>query len=252
MKDFSFQGKVHIGLRQANGKPGALRWVDDASQFSIALQTETSERQESWSGNRLTSVRIPKAKKATFTLVINAANAQNMALALQGTATAVAGSTVTGEVLPLGLVAGDLVALDYPRISALTLSDSTPVTPLVPTLNTHYTIDSADGGIIKIVNPAGFVQPLKAAYTYGAHVNLSAFTIASIERYLILDGINTVDNERIRLRAYRCAFDPVSDLGLITDDLGNISLSGSILFDSVNYANANLGGFCSVQLPSEV
>lgn len=251
MKDFSFQGKVFLGMRLPNGKPGALRWVDDASQLSVALQTETSERNESWSGNRLTSVRLPKAKKATFTLVINSFNAENIALALQGESAAITGSTVTGETLPLGLVAGNVVALDHPRISALVMTDSNG-TPATLTAGTHYRVESSEGGLVEILNPASFTQPLKAAYTYAGYVNLKAFTVSNVERYLVLDGINTVDNERLRVKIYRMSFDPVSDLGLITDDLGNISLTGSILFDSVNYLSANLGGFLSAQLPSEV
>lgn len=250
MKDFSFQGLVYLGPRLTNGKPGAMTWVDDASQLSIKLAVDTTERQESWSGQRLTSVRLAKAKKANFTLVLSALNKRNAALALQGTSTDVTGSTVTGEVLPTGLVANDVVALDYPRISTLVITDSNG-TPATLTLGTHYSIDSALGGMVRFINVGSFTQPFKAAYAYAAHVNLAAFTLASVEKYMIFDGINTVDNEKVRVKIFRCSFDPVSDLNLITDDLGNISLSGSILFDSVNYASANLGGFASVQLPAE-
>lgn len=248
MRDFSFQGKVYLASRLSSGKPGSGRWVDDSSQLQIQLSTDNEERQESYSGNRLTSVRLPKAKKATFTLVLNAMSAQNLALALQGTATDVASGTVTGELLPTGLVADDIVCLDYPRISSLVLTDSNG-TPATLVEDTNYSIESAIAGMVKIIDPASLTQPFKAAYSYAAHINLAAFQIASIEKYLILDGINTVDNERIRLRAYRCVFDPVDNLGLITDSLGNLTLKGSILYDTVNAADANLGGFVSVQLP---
>jgi len=250
MKDFSFQGKVHLGERLSSGKPGRMRWVDDASTLNIGLTADKEERSESWSGQRLTSVVLPKAKKANFTLVVNAATAANLALALQSEAVAVATGSVTGEVLPTGLVAGDMIALDHPRISALALTDSAG-TPATLDEDTHYRIDSPAGGMIEILDPASLVQPFKAAYTHAAYTNLAMFKVPSVERYGILDGINTVDDERVRVLVYRMQFDPVSELALITDGLGNLNLTGSILFDAVNFRDANLGGFASVQLPEE-
>lgn len=249
MLDFSFQGKIYLAPRLSSGKPGAGRWVDDASQFQIQMSLDTEERQESYSGNRLTSVRLPKAKKANFTLVLNAMSAQNFAMSVQGTATDVAAGTVTGEELPAGLVADDIVCLDYPRISSLVLTDSAG-TPAMLAEDTNYGIESAPGGLLKIIDPASLTQPFKAAYSYAAHINLVAFSVPAIEKYLILDGINTVDNERIRLLVYRCSFDPVESLDLITDSLGNLTLKGAILYDSINGPDANLGGFASVQLPA--
>ncbi|MCY1412477.1 hypothetical protein D9M71_278870 [compost metagenome] len=246
MKDFSFQGKFHLGRRLATGKPGALQWVDDASELSIALSMDQEERQESWSGQRLTSVILPKAKKATFVLTLNAASSENLALALQAQLTKVPTGSVTGELLPPDLVAGDLIALDHPRMSALTLTDSKP-TPTPLALGTHYQIESAAASMIKLLDPAALVQPFKAAYTHDAYHNLAAFKIGRPERYGILDGINTVDDERVRVLIYRMSFDPVENLALITDGLGNLKLKGSILLDQINFPKANLGGFAAVQ-----
>lgn len=249
MRDFSFQGKVYIGSRLSSGKSGGMRWVDDASELTLSLETETTERQESYSGQRLTSVRLQKAKKASFTLVLNSASAENLALALQGTVTDKAGASVTNEVLPT-LAVGEIAQLDYPRISSLVITDSTG-SPVTATLGTHYSIESALGGLIKILSLSGLVQPLKAAYTYAAHKLLTMFTSGVQEKYIIMDGINTVDNERVRIRIYRAQFDPISELGMIQDDLGNLNFTGSILYDDTNAADANLGGFASCQLPDE-
>lgn len=250
MKDFSFNGKVFLGERLSTGKPGKLRWVDDASTLGIQLTTDKEERQESWSGQRLTSVTIPKAKKARFTLVLNALTAANLALAVQSEAQAVVTGSVSGEELPPGLAAGDTVMLDHPRISDLALTDSGG-TPVTLDLGTHYRIESPAGGLVEILDPAALVQPFSAAYTHDAYVNLAMFKLNNVERYGVLDGINTVDDERVRVMVYRMKFDPVSDLALITDSLGNLNLAGDILFDAVNFQNANLGGFARVQLPEE-
>jgi hypothetical protein len=249
MKDFSFNGKFFLGQRLSNGKPGKMRWVDDASTLGIQLTVDKEERQESWSGQRLTSVTIPKAKKARFTLVLNAMTAENLALAVQSEAQAIATGSVSGEALPAALAAGDIVMLDHPRISALALTDAATPTPAPLVLNTHYRIESPAAGLVEILDPGALVQPFSAAYTHDAYINLAMFKLNNVERYGVLDGINTVDDERVRVTVYRMKFDPVSDLALITDSLGNLNLAGDILFDAVNFQNANLGGFARVQLP---
>lgn len=251
MMDYSFQGKIEIGLRGVDGKPQALRWVGDASQMQVKLSVDTEERQESYSGNRLTSVRLNKASKAEFSLTLNYFSKANLALALASTPIDVTAGSATNELLPTGLAVGDIVALDHRDVSATVLTDSAG-TPATLTLGTHYSVESGPGGLLKILNLASFTQPFKAAYSYAAAVRMPLFNAGSIERYIILDGINTVSNERVRMRLYRCAFDPVQQLDLISDSLSSLQLSGAVLFDSVNYANSNLGGFGRIELPAEV
>lgn len=255
MKDFSFQGKVYLGLRDGtNGKPKALRWVGDASQLQIKLTTDTDERQESWSGKRLTSVRLVKSTKADFTLTLNDFSIQNLALALGATEVDVATGTVTAESCPDDLVVGDVVALDHRDVSDVVITDSASSSPATLAEGTDYSIESAEGGLIKILSlgETPYTQPFKAAYSYAATARLPLFTAGtSSERYILLDGINTVDQSRVRVRLYRGAFDPASQLDLITDGLSSLEMSGSVLFDQVNAADANLGGFGRIELAGE-
>ena len=153
----------------------------------------------------------------------------------------VAGGSVTGEVLPSGLVAGDRIKLDHPFVSALAITDSagTPAT-LAPA---NYNLESPNAGLIELLDPGALVQPFKAAYTYAGRQSFTMFTAAPPERYILLDGINTETNEPVIVTLYRCKFDPVSDLAFINDEYGNFALTGSVLYDVVNAANANLGGF---------
>ncbi len=102
MKDYSLQGKVWLGTRLASGKAGALKWLGDNSELTLKLTTEKSERIESWSGNRLTSAVLQKAKKVEITLKPNQLSSNVLALALYGTVATIAAGTVTGEALPAG------------------------------------------------------------------------------------------------------------------------------------------------------
>lgn len=251
MKDFSFQGKVYLGAHLAGGKPGALRWVGDAPKCDVSLATDSESRKESYSGNRLTSAYLQKGTDVTIALTLNWANAENMVLGLYGTAIAVTAGTATDEVLPTGLVIGDVVALNHGGISTLVVKDSTG-SPVTLTPGTDYSIESANGGTVKILNLGSFVQPFKASYAYTASADVTMFTSAPPERYLLLDGINTIDNSPVRLRLYRTRFNPLTTLPLINDSFGTIELSGAVLFDNEAAVDSNLGGFGKIELPTAV
>lgn len=251
MKDFSFNGKVYVGTRLASGKPGVLQWVDDASQLQIKLSTDTEERQESYSGNRLTSVRLQKAKKAEFSLTLNAFSKLNLALALYSTPVDIVAGSFTDEVLPTGLVAGDIVALDHRDVSNVVVKDSAG-SPVTLVAGTDYSIESAPAGLIKILDVGTYTQPFKANGDYAAGIRMPMFTGTIPERYILLDGINTVDGSRARVALFRAVFDPASQLDMLTDALSSLQLSGSVLYDSTNAADSNLGGFGRIELPAEV
>jgi hypothetical protein len=251
MNDYSLQGKVWLGTRLSSGKCGALKWLGDNSELSLKLTTDKSERTESWSGNRLTSAVLQKAKKAEISLKPNQLNSTVLALALYATVNAIAAGTVTAEPLPAGLLVGDTVVLDHQNSSAWAITDSTG-TPKTLVKDTDYKVESAAASLITLLTlgTPPWVEPVKAAYSYAAAVDLAMFTAPIPERYLVFDGINTLTSERVLLRLYRCQLDPVSDLALISSDLGEMSLGGSVLFDTVNAADATLGGFGKISLPS--
>lgn len=255
MQDFSFQGKVYLGARQTNGKPGAMAWVGDASVLQVALQSDVSTRNESYSGNRLPSARLSKAKTATVKLTLNDFSAANLALGLYGDANVIAsGSVATGspETLPIGIVVGDSIMLAHTNVSAVVIKDSAG-TPATLVSGTDYVVDSANGGVVRFLNIGTYTQPFKASYSYGGGTDLAMFIEEAPERYLILDGFNTVegDSSPVRVQLYRVVFDPASTLDLISNDFGTLELSGSCLYDSVNAADATLGGFGKISIPTE-
>lgn len=248
--DYSLQGKIWLGERQPNGKPGAIEWLGDSAELQIKLTTDKSPRTESYSGNRLTSAVLQKAKKADISMKPNQLSAQVVALALYGNINTIAAGTATAETLPADLAVGETLALDHGNISDLVITDATGA-PVTLVEDTDYVIESAAGGLvtIKALGDTPYTQPFKAAYSYGAAVDLAMFTAAIPEKYLLFDGINTMNGKPVLARLYRCQFDPAAQVDLIGADLGELSLSGSVLFDAVNAADANLGGFGKITLP---
>lgn len=246
MRDFSFQGKVYLGDRRTGGKPGAMFWVGDAPKCDVSLKTDVELRKESYSGNRLTSARLNKGNEVSVALTLNWLNAQNLCLGLYGSEITVASGTVTNEVFPTGLAVGDHVILEKTATGSLVIVDSTG-SPVTLTLNTHYKVVSAN--VIEILSLGSLVQPFKASYASAASADVAMFTQASPERYLFLDGINTVDGSPVKLRLYRTQFDPASQIPAINEGFGSIELQGNVLFDDEAELDDELGGFGKIEQP---
>ena len=257
MKDFSFQGRIWLGTRLANGKPGPLQEVGDAPKLQLKFTADTSDRTESRSGNRVQSARLQKGKKAELSMTLNYFGAMQLALGLYGKVNTVAPGTITGEVFPDDLAVGDVVALDQPNMSDLVVTDSAG-TPKTLVEGTDYQLVSARASLVRILGlgtPA-YTQPFEGAYSNGGSIDVSVFTDVIPERYLLLDGINTVDGEDygkpVIARVWRCNFNPISQLDLISDDFGQLELDGAVLYDDINAADSNMGGFGKFSLPSDV
>lgn len=251
MKDFSFQGKVYLGTRLAGAKPGAMTDVGDAPTCNISLSVDTEKRKESRTGQRLESAVLQTGKSASIALTLNYFSAENLVLGVYGTKADVAGGTATGEVLPAGLVVGNAVVLEHGGVSALVITDSTGA-PLTLTPGTDYDLDSANGGVVVIKSLGAYVQPFKAAYSYTASVDVTMFTSAPPQRYLMLDGTNTVTDEPVRVRLYKVQFEPVSEIQLINSAFGELSLTGTVLYDDEAILDADLGPFGKIEQPTAV
>lgn len=233
----SLQGKIWLATRSALGKYEKPLWVGNASAANLQLATENTKKFESYSGQRLQIGELDRGKTATLSLTLDEWLVQNLALGLYATASAIAGSTVTGEALPSPLAIGDFVRLDHPFVDDLVLTEG--VTPLAA--GTDYRIESPAGGLVEFLTVQA--DPLTAAYEYAAADSLTMFTAKPPERWLFLDGINTETGEPVLVDLYRCKFNPVGDLGLIHEEYGPLSLTGTVLFDPLNAKDANLGGY---------
>lgn len=241
---FSFQGKVYLGNRNTStGKLEKPVWMGDCNPLTLTLGTESEEHIESFSGSRLPYDRLVGAKSATIAMTLFEWLAPALALALHSQEITVASGSATAELMPAGLVAGDRVKLLNGLISALAVTDSAGAPVTVPNDGTKYQIESANAGILKWLDVAAYTQPFKAAYSYAAATAYALFSNPSPERYLLLDGVNTQGNKPVTARIFRVRFDPISELGLINDGFGTLPLTGSALYDEINAADANMGGF---------
>lgn len=244
---FSFQGRVSVGPRNADGSPGPLTYVGDVSQLQVKLSESTDDAYESNTGRRMQIGLMSKQLKCDFSATFKQWSPQGLGLGMWANQLPVAAGTVTGEVLPAGLDVDDQIQLDFPGVSQLALTDSS-ATPATVNAALYKLLQSgvatANNGVIQIVGDiSGLTQPLKAAYSYLQSTSLALFTGAPPVRYWILDGVDTETGDAISVHLFKVRTSPISQLDLINDGYGSLPMSGSVLYDPVNDAAGDLGGF---------
>jgi len=235
------QGKVYIAARDAAGKPKAQRWLGDVSAAKVGLKVTKADQKESYSGQRSTVKSIVVGKEATFDMTLQEVSKDNLALALSGKPTSLVSGSVTGEALPLALIAGDRVSLKYPKVSSVVITDS--ATPSVTLDPAKYDVD-ADFGAITFKDVAGVTQPLKVAYTHAPLESVSMFTAQQSEVFIRYEGINLAEGGTpIVVELYKVNPEPLKDLALITDKFADMAISSAVLIDSSKPADDEIGQF---------
>lgn len=250
MPYFSGQGKVYVAERDSNGNAKAFRFIGNVPALNVSLSLDKLEHKEATSGQRLKDLEIIREKNAEFNCTLEEFTIKNLAMAFYGIDAAITGSTVTAEVMPSALVAGDIVRTRYGDISSVVVKDSAG-SPATLVAGTDYRINSAKHGSIEILNVGSYVQPFKVDYAYAAQSNLPLFTGAAKERWVRFEGLNTADSDRpLLVELYKVKIDPATDFALINDELAQFELGGAVLDDPTKSADAVLGRFGRIVLLS--
>jgi len=246
---FSFQGRVLLGTRDANGKPLGLQWVGDVDPCQIKLATTTDDVFESYTGNRQQIGRMIKQTKCDLSMTFKEWSTNALAVALYAAAATVTGGTVTGEVLPhrrggrqreAGAERCELPGAHrqrrYPGHGS---AHQLPADAGAQANNNN--------GVIEFSGLGTYTQPFKAAYSYVGATNLAMFTTAAPERYFMLDGVDTETGDPVLVRLYKLRLDPIGQLDIINDGYGKLPVAGSVLYDPLNAIDPTLGGFGRIE-----
>lgn len=250
MPGFAGQGKVWIGQRDANGNPLAMKWVGNAPVFTVQLSEDVIERNESYSGQRLPLRRATRAKQATVQVSFDEFSRDNLARLLQATNTTVAaGSQVTDEVAPTGLVVGDKVILLGQNVTNVSVKDSTGGTPkTLPASQYELNAEAGSWTLLDLTTGGPYVQPFKTTYTPGQRYVVAPFNAANPEYWIRFEGINTDDNSKVIVDLYRCRLTPTRELPMINDDFAIFEVEGAVLVDTLKPSGGTLGQFGRIVL----
>ncbi len=238
------KGELYAGVALVAGGPPVLTSLGDVSKFTLSPKATTIDHRESQSGKNLRNGRIVTGNDLDASFVMEEVLADNLALALWGTNAAVTGGTVTSETLATGAVVGSLLALANPKVSAVTITDSTG-TPKTLVADTNYKLHADHGSIeiLDITTGGAYTQPFKAAYTFAAYVRVAIFLALAPVRYLRYEGINLQDASAIVVEIYNFKGNPLKSLDLIGDKFQNLEVDGACILDSTKADDSVLGQF---------
>lgn len=231
---YSGQGRLGIGDRDpVTGESYNVIFVGNVTSLTIDIATEKFEHKESMSGNRAIDLTVIQEKNATFAFTAESLQLDLLASGLYGDKASVTGASVATEVHRAKR--GYAIPLKHPNVSGLTLTTVVGSTPLVE--NTDYIYDAGFGTVYilatsTVVDP-GEGENINIAYTYGNYDLLNAFTTGTPpERFLRFEGLNTVNGDLRLIDIYRAAFDPLTGLEFINEEVGSGDFQGSILTDT--------------------
>lgn len=243
---FYGQGPIDLAVI-TNNVTGPWVWIGDVSELTGAFAEETVAHRESFTGKKSKAREFGIQQDMTWSLTLHSLSPENIARFTQGTTTTTAAGSVTGETLPSGLVAGDMVSLANPGVSSLVITDSagSPAT-LAPA---NYELDAGHGSLTLLSLPTtpAPTQPFKAAYQYAARKEVSFLSATSRPTVALrYRGINLAEGGApVVLELYKLAPGLLQSLSLITSgtDVAGMQVSFSSLLDTRKPATGPLGQF---------
>lgn len=238
------QGKVKLAPIVA-GVTGKWEWVGDVSALSVGFEEEKAEHKESWSGKKAKVREFNIGNDMTMSATFHSYHADNLARFTRGTASSKVSGTVTSEDLG-AVIAGDEIALEYPGVSNVVITDS--ATPAVTIAAEHYDVEDKWGNVLFKTLPAAPAPtpPLKAAYSYAAHSQVSFLSADQQDVALRYEGINLAEGGApVIVELYKVSPGLLSELGLISDgnEVNGMEVEGAVLLDTRKPAAGALGQF---------
>lgn len=241
-------GKVYISSRDpVTGQPvSGFRFLGNTSQLKISTTVQQVKHQESYTGQGLTDLVIETTKEATLMLTLESFDKDNLALALYGTSTAVAGATISSETV-LGYVGRHVPLANINLTSFTSLTNAGGGTTYVR--DEDYSVD-LKSGMLSIPNGSTIADTssLRANYVCAAHEKVAAFTRTNKELWLRFDGLNTAEEDApVVIDIYRARFLPQKEWSLIGNELSSLELDGDILYDAKQPDTTTDGRFFRVR-----
>ncbi len=220
MTDKSYIGKGQVYM---DG-----RAIGNVSELSFSIEEEKKELQDftSAGGGLYNSLR--RISSVELSMTMHDYNADNLAVAMFGTASAVAAGAVSDEAqtTPSDVSTDVLVTTD----NVIDTGETVTVTGYVE--DTDFTVNA--GGIVVLASgsiPAD--TALAISYTKKAVDVIQTLTTSAQEYVLDFVGLNEAQSgDPVVIKVHRAKFGGGQDVSIIGDDFGSIQLTGDSLKDT--------------------
>jgi len=231
MPDLSFIGKGSVYIRQSGAAAGLLD-VGNCSELVISHAEEEKKQSDYQNPGGGVANSIKRISDVTAKITMLELSPANLAMAVFGDANAVASGSATAEAHTA--YAGALVPLDYipSAVTSVTGSGGTPTY----VEGTDYEVRR--GGIF-ILSGGAITDgtAIEVNYSYGGQDAVEALLNSAKEYHLFFDGLNEANSGKAAtVEVFKLRFGPASDIVVITDDFGNIALTGTVNKDTTKPA----------------
>jgi len=231
---YSGQGRLAIGDRnESTGALSNLVFVGNVTSLTIDIATTKFEHKESMSGGRLIDLTIIQEKNATFKFSSESLDLISLASGLYGESGAVAGATITGEAHVA--TKGKAIPLAHPNIDPGSCDVTKTAGSVALVEGVDFAIDEGFGTVYILATSTVITAddtPVTVDYDHLGHDKIEAFTTGTPpERFLRFEGLNTVNGDLRMIDIPRAAFDPLTGLEFINQELGAGEFNGNILPD---------------------
>lgn len=221
------RGAVYFDIYENGSRTGEFH-LGNVSSFGLSIEQETREKKESMTRASATYKSTPISTSATLNLTGDEFTLDNLALTslgVQSTLTQSAG-TVANEAVTAAAKAGRFYPLAFRKVADVVISDATKTYAA----GTDYTVDAATGRIYIVPTGTAVGKQLKAAYSYET-VSLQvveAGKVGLIEAFVRFIG-DPAAGPAFEVQVFKVQVSPSGELGFITDDYGNWTLTGKVL-----------------------
>ena len=243
---YTYIGAGQVYLENLSASKGLLP-IGEVSKLEMSIETDKKTLQSHVQGGGGLADSVARISALNFAMDVNSLSPENLAMAMYGSTSAAASETITDEshtAYPGALVSFTAVPdLTDPASVVVTGTGGTPTY----VLGTDYDLSPA-GILIKASGSIAAATPILVDYLSKAHNVLEMLTNSGDSYRLVFEGLNEARSDKpVIAELYRNKFDPTSGLGLISDDFGTLSLTGSVLKDPAK-AGAGISKYMNIKM----
>lgn len=222
-------GKGKVYLRR-KGVAEAMRFLGNVTNLTLDISETVKETKDFTQSGGGTDCQVRRIDKVEANMSIQCFSEKNWALAVLGTASAVAAGSIVDEVVTAYLD-GFIKLLHTGPYTNVVVTNSAGSTTYVA--NTDYIVTNGGITIPATGSAITAAQSLKVDYDYPAQAKVEAMTGTAPVMEFIFDGVNEAESDKtVRVQVHKIKFGPVAQLPLITDEFGNLTLKGEVLKDT--------------------
>lgn len=224
---YPYIGSGKIYARVAGAAAGLIE-LGNASKLELAVKEDKQKLKDFTKPGGGTYSSVSRIDTVTLQMTLNDLNKTNVARAVFGTESAVAGATVTDEAVTAYL--GALAPLAHPNPQAVVVTNSADAT----TYDEGVDYEVRPGGIfILATGTITAAQALKVDYTYASYHKVEAMTQGAITLELHFEGLNEANSGKpVIVDVYRAQLSPTKALSLLGDKFADLQIEAEVLKDT--------------------